>query len=296
MENVDWNMKICTWALTKLLIAQWYFEDRNVTLGFNTLLYTYIIALCTIALLGPLSRNPVIIYFTLTAEEQLKKSTYNIGNKKKLILNFWKTKFLIPLTNNDMELIIFCAQSVKILCNILKSLCEQFYNINLLVFVQNQMQLLPTSMDLWHSCSWQTWSCFCIQLLGLSQWEEIQQSSAEQEVLQVLLSTKTGRGEEQTVSVFSVCRLHEISIHEISLLWTIFCFEHKQTSNHLLRLVTTFFRCVCKIEKETISFVMSQCICMEQFVSHWTDFHKNRYSYFSKICDENASLIKIWQE
>jgi len=149
-------MKICTWALTKLLIAQWYFEDRNVTLGFNTLLYTYIIALCTIALLGPLSRNPVIIYFTLTAEEQLKKSTYNIGNKKKLILNFWKTKFLIPLTNNDMELIIFCAQSVKILCNILKSLCEQFYNINLLVFVQNQMQLLPTSMDLWHSCSWQT--------------------------------------------------------------------------------------------------------------------------------------------
>lgn len=116
-------------------------------------------------------------------------------------------------------------------------------NINLLVFVQNQVQLLPTSMDLWHSCCWQTWSCFCIRLLRLSQWEEIQQSSAEQEVLQVLLSTKTGRGEEQTVSVFSVCRLHEISIHEK------LCYEHKQTSNHLLGFVTTFLGVSAKLKK-----------------------------------------------
>ena len=122
-------------------------------------------------------------------------------------------------------------------------------NINLLVFVQNQMQLLPTSTDLWHSCCSQIWSCFCIQLLGLSQCKEIQQSSTEQEVLQVLLSTRTGRGEEQIVSVFCVCKLHEISIHEISTLWKIICYEHKQTSYHLLGFVTTFFRCVCKIEK-----------------------------------------------
>ena len=48
----------------------------------------------------------------------------NIGNKKKIFLKFWKTKFLIP--SNNTELIIFCAWSVEILCNVLKSLCKQF--------------------------------------------------------------------------------------------------------------------------------------------------------------------------
>jgi hypothetical protein len=48
----------------------------------------------------------------------------NIGNKNNS--NFWKTKLLIPSTN-DMELIIFCAWSVENLCNVLKSLSKQFF-------------------------------------------------------------------------------------------------------------------------------------------------------------------------
>jgi hypothetical protein len=55
------------------------------------------------------------------------------------------------------------------------------------------------------------------------------------------------------------------------------------------------FRRPLKIEKATISFVMS--VSMEQIGSHWTDFHENWcLSNFSKICLENSSFIKIWQE
>ena len=35
---------------------------------------------------------------------------------------------------------------------------------------------------------------------------------------------------------------------------------------------------------------------MEKFGSHWTDFHKIIFESFSKICRENQSFIKIWQE
>jgi len=36
---------------------------------------------------------------------------------------------------------------------------------------------------------------------------------------------------------------------------------------------------------------------MEQLGSHWTDFRELLYlSIFQKICWENASFIKIWQE
>ena len=34
---------------------------------------------------------------------------------------------------------------------------------------------------------------------------------------------------------------------------------------------------------------------MEQFGSHWTDFHYTWSRIFSKTCRENSSFIKIWQ-
>jgi hypothetical protein len=36
---------------------------------------------------------------------------------------------------------------------------------------------------------------------------------------------------------------------------------------------------------------------IEQPGFHWTDFHEIFvFVYFSKICQENSSFIKIWQE
>jgi hypothetical protein len=55
---------------------------------------------------------------------------------------------------------------------------------------------------------------------------------------------------------------------------------------------------ICNIAKVTGSFVMSVCLSvrMEQLGSQWMDFENNlTFKDFSKICQENSSLIKIWQ-
>ena len=60
---------------------------------------------------------------------------------------------------------------------------------------------------------------------------------------------------------------------------------------------TGSFRCIRKIAK-----LASPCrslrlsMCTEQLGSHWTDFHEIWLSVFSKICPENSSFIKIWEE
>jgi len=51
---------------------------------------------------------------------------------------------------------------------------------------------------------------------------------------------------------------------------------------------------LAKLRKATISYVMS--VCMAHLGSPWTDFHEIWYLCFSKICRENSSFIKIWQE
>jgi hypothetical protein len=57
-----------------------------------------------------------------------------------------------------------------------------------------------------------------------------------------------------------------------------------------------------ELHKATISFIMSVCpsIClsvhMEQLSSQWADFYEIWYLTISpKMCQENSSLIKIWQ-
>jgi hypothetical protein len=61
-------------------------------------------------------------------------------------------------------------------------------------------------------------------------------------------------------------------------------------------------RHVRRIAKATISFFMfpvhlSVWLSMEQLGSHWTHFHKIWYlTIYRKICLENSSIIKIWQE
>jgi len=60
-----------------------------------------------------------------------------------------------------------------------------------------------------------------------------------------------------------------------------------------------FLGTFAKLRKTTISFVMSvrPSVRMEQLGSHWTDFHEIWYlSIFSKVCWENSSFIKLWQE
>ena len=59
------------------------------------------------------------------------------------------------------------------------------------------------------------------------------------------------------------------------------------------------FRCIHKFQKVTIRFVTPACLSVwiEQLGSHWKDFHEiSKFEYFSKICQENSSLILIWQE
>jgi hypothetical protein len=60
-----------------------------------------------------------------------------------------------------------------------------------------------------------------------------------------------------------------------------------------------FLGAFAKLRKATINFVMSVCpsVRMEQLGSHWADFHEIWYlKMFWKICLENPSFIKIWQE
>ena len=57
-----------------------------------------------------------------------------------------------------------------------------------------------------------------------------------------------------------------------------------------------------KLQKVTSSFVVFvyTLVCpsvrVEQLASHWTDFYEILYEDFSKICGENWSFIKIWQD
>ena len=60
---------------------------------------------------------------------------------------------------------------------------------------------------------------------------------------------------------------------------------------------------LAKLRKATISFVMSIRLSvrpsfrMEHLGSHWTNFHDIRvFEYFSKMCGENSSFLKIGQE
>jgi hypothetical protein len=60
-----------------------------------------------------------------------------------------------------------------------------------------------------------------------------------------------------------------------------------------------FLGAFAKLRKVITSFVMSVClsVClsvrMEQLGSHRKEFYDISYEYFSKICRENSSLIKI---
>jgi len=59
-----------------------------------------------------------------------------------------------------------------------------------------------------------------------------------------------------------------------------------------------FLSAFTKLRKRLFSFIMSvrPSIRMEQLGSHWTEFHEIWRKYFSKICQENSSLVKILQE
>ena len=70
-------------------------------------------------------------------------------------------------------------------------------------------------------------------------------------------------------------------------------------------LCSKFWVNVQNSERRLLIFVMSvfhlyarPSVRMEQLGSHWADFHEIwclRF-FFSKICRENSSFIKIWQE
>jgi hypothetical protein len=62
-----------------------------------------------------------------------------------------------------------------------------------------------------------------------------------------------------------------------------------------LLLYDPFLGAFAKLRKATISSVMSvRPSTLIQLGSYWTDFHEV-FEYFSKICRENPSLIKIRQ-
>ena len=65
--------------------------------------------------------------------------------------------------------------------------------------------------------------------------------------------------------------------------------------NIVLNNYLLFLSAFSKLRKATTSPCLS--VRKEQLGSHWTDFHEIWYlSIFSKICRENSSLIKVWQE
>ena len=60
-----------------------------------------------------------------------------------------------------------------------------------------------------------------------------------------------------------------------------------------------FLGALAKVQNATISSVVSVClsVCMKQLGSHCTDFDETWYlSFFSKICAEYSSFIKIQQK
>jgi len=63
-------------------------------------------------------------------------------------------------------------------------------------------------------------------------------------------------------------------------------------------LMTRLFSAFAKLRKATISFAMSvrPSVRMEQLGSHRTEFHEILCHYFCKICRQNSSTVKIWQE
>jgi hypothetical protein len=63
--------------------------------------------------------------------------------------------------------------------------------------------------------------------------------------------------------------------------------------------MSRFLDAFAKLGKAAISFVMSvrPSVRLEQLSSHWTDLHQIWYFlYFSKLCRENSSFIKIGQK
>ena len=57
-----------------------------------------------------------------------------------------------------------------------------------------------------------------------------------------------------------------------------------------------FLGAVAKLSKATVSFVMSVSLyAWNNSASPWTDFDKILY-FFSKICRENSSFMKVRQE
>jgi hypothetical protein len=68
-------------------------------------------------------------------------------------------------------------------------------------------------------------------------------------------------------------------------------------SLHWNARVIRVFRRVRKIAKSIISFRSTCPSVRMELGSLWTDFHKTLIlEYFSKICRENSSFIKIWHE
>ena len=67
----------------------------------------------------------------------------------------------------------------------------------------------------------------------------------------------------------------------------------ERTKSHQNPLNTSVLGASQKLRKVTMSFVMSvrRSVCLS---THWTNFHGELY--FSKICRENSSFIKIPQE
>ena len=58
------------------------------------------------------------------------------------------------------------------------------------------------------------------------------------------------------------------------------------------------FRHVHKIAKSGFIFIMAglMSIHIEQLYSHWMDFYGILFLSILKICWENSSVIKLWQE
>ena len=75
-------------------------------------------------------------------------------------------------------------------------------------------------------------------------------------------------------------------------------FVHLRLKNWRLTW-SLFLGAFTKLRKATISFIMSvhSSVRMEQLGSHCTDFDETWYlSFFSKICAEYSSFIKIQQK
>jgi hypothetical protein len=94
----------------------------------------------------------------------------------------------------------------------------------------------------------------------------------------------------------SACFVEEVQQHK--LLWSEAALQPATgTINWLSASLFLFFlKRLRKVAKKKV-LLASSClsVCVEQLGSHWTVSRNLIFEYFSKICQENLSFIKIWQ-